>query len=59
MELHLGINVEQSLEILSSKKFRKEDARSEGDEQAGRQGVMLRDRRVSSVDHSFFGRLVH
>ena len=43
MELHLGINVEQSLEILSSKKFRKEDAISEGDEQAGGQGGMLRD----------------
>ena len=46
MELHLGINVEQSLQILSSKKFKKEVARSEGDEQLGGHGGMLRERRV-------------
>ena len=59
MKLHFGINVEQSLQILSSKKFKKEVARSEGDEQVGRHGGMLRERRESSVDHNFLGKLVH
>ena len=57
--MYVGMNTEQSLQILSSKKFKKEDASSEGDEQAGRQGETLRERRESSVDHNFLGRFEH
>ena len=45
----------QSLVILSSKKLRKVDARSDADEKVGSEGEEVRERRVFRADQSFLG----